>query len=218
MVEQDPVARIHPVRLAVISDYPKGVELGASVGRPGVERGCLTLRGLHDLAVQLGRRRLVEPHMLLEPAGTDGVEQPQRAQPVDVPSVLGHFKGDLDVRLRAEVVNLRGLDLGDDVHEVGAVAEIAVVQLELVGPWGTSKGVRASRTGRRTFMLIFVEMVQTTGVEARRTANDAVHLVAFGEQEFRSVARRKMRENRGSCGGTHRYEPSWPVIPEIIRE
>jgi hypothetical protein len=37
------------------------------------------------------------------------------------------------VGLRAEVVDLGGLDLGDDVDQIGAVAEIAVVQLELVG-------------------------------------------------------------------------------------
>ena len=35
--------------------------------------------------------------------------------------------------LRAEVVDLGRLDGGDNVDEVGAVAKIAIVQLELVG-------------------------------------------------------------------------------------
>ena len=47
--------------------------------------------------------------------------------------VFSHLERDLDVRLRAEVVDLRRLHLRDDVDEVGAVAEVAVVQLELVG-------------------------------------------------------------------------------------
>lgn len=37
------------------------------------------------------------------------------------------------MRLRAEVVDLGGLDLGDNVDEIGAVAQVAVVQLELSG-------------------------------------------------------------------------------------
>ena len=38
--------------------------------------------------------------------------------------------------LSTEVVDLRGENLGEDVYEVGAVREIAVVQLKLVGSWG----------------------------------------------------------------------------------
>ena len=46
-------------------------------------------------------------------------------------SVLGHLKRDLDVRLGTQVIDLRWPNLGNDIDEVGAVAEIAVVQLEL---------------------------------------------------------------------------------------
>lgn len=38
--------------------------------------------------------------------------------------------------LGAEVVDLGGEDLGEDVDEVGAVGEVTVVQLEFVGAWG----------------------------------------------------------------------------------
>jgi hypothetical protein len=54
-------------------------------------------------------------------------------QCADAYRVFGHFERDLDVALRAEVVDLGGLDLGDDVDEVSAVGEIAVVEMELVG-------------------------------------------------------------------------------------
>jgi hypothetical protein len=43
------------------------------------------------------------------------------------------------VGLRAEVVDLRGLHLRDNVHEIGAVAQVAVVQLELVWAWNRVK-------------------------------------------------------------------------------
>jgi hypothetical protein len=39
------------------------------------------------------------------------------------------------VRLGAEVVDLGGLDVGDDVDQVGRVGEIAIVKLELVRAW-----------------------------------------------------------------------------------
>ena len=133
VVEQNPITRIYPVRLAVVDRDPVRVELRDAVRRARVERRRLGLGRLDDLAVQLRGRRLVEPDVLLEPARADRVEDAQRAQAVDVPRVLCHLERDLDVRLCAEVVDLRRLDLGDDVHEVGAVAQVAVVQLELVG-------------------------------------------------------------------------------------
>jgi hypothetical protein len=60
--------------------------------------------------------------MLLETAGSDGIKETEGAQTVDIAGVFCHFKGDLDVRLGAEVVDLCGLDLGNDIYEVCAVA------------------------------------------------------------------------------------------------
>jgi len=39
--------------------------------------------------------------------------------------------------------------------------------------------IRSGEGVSRTFVLIFVEMVETTSVETRRTADDAMHLVAL---------------------------------------
>lgn len=135
VVEEDAVAREHAIRLAVVDGDPVAVELRDAVRRARVERRRLALRRLDDLAVELGGGGLVEAHVLLEPAGADRVEQAQRAEAVDVAGVLGHLEGDLDVRLRTEVVHLRGLHLRDDVHEIRAVRKIAVVQLELGRAW-----------------------------------------------------------------------------------
>jgi len=122
VVEEDPIASIHAIRLAVIHDDPVRVQLCDTIRRTGVKRGALALWGLDDLAVELGRGRLIEPDVLLEPAGADGVEETEGPEAIDVAGVFCHLKGDLDVGLRAEVVDLGGLDLGNDIDEIGAVA------------------------------------------------------------------------------------------------
>ena len=134
VVEEDAVARVHAVRLAVVDRHPEPVQLRDAVRRARVERRLLRLRRLDDLAVQLRRRRLVEAHHLLEPARPDRVEQAQRAEPVDVACVLGHLEGDLDVRLRAEVVDLGRADVRDDVDQVRRVCQVSIVQFELCWP------------------------------------------------------------------------------------
>lgn len=75
---------------------------------------------------------MVEADVVLEAASANGIEETKGAKPVDVAGVFGHFERDLDVRLCAEVVYFGGLDLGDDVDKVGAVTQVAVVQLEFV--------------------------------------------------------------------------------------
>lgn len=47
--------------------------------------------------------------------------------------VFGHFEGDFDVALCAEVVDLCWANLSEDVDEIGAIAEIAIVGMKLVG-------------------------------------------------------------------------------------
>jgi hypothetical protein len=141
VVEQDAVAGVHPVRLAVVDRDPVRVQLRDAVRRARVERRRLALGRLDDLSVELRRGCLVETDVLFEAACADGVEEAESAECVDVPRVFGHFERYLDVRLRAEIVYLGWLYLGDDVDEVCAVTQVAVVQLELVGPfWRLGKG------------------------------------------------------------------------------
>jgi len=51
------------------------------------------------------------------------------------------------MRLRTEVVHLSGLDLGNDVDKVRAVAEIAVVELEFVGAYTRVREAQRGREG-----------------------------------------------------------------------
>ena len=130
VVEKDTVARIHAVRLPVVLADPERVQLCNAIRGARVERRVLVLRDALHEPVQLRSGRLVEAHVSLESARPHSVEQAKRAEPVDVAGVLGHLERDLDVRLRAEIVDFGRLDLGDDVHQVGAIGKIAIVELE----------------------------------------------------------------------------------------
>ena len=79
VVEEDAVARIHAVRFAVVDCYPVAVELGDTVRGTRVEWSCFALRRFDDLAVQLGRRSLVEPYVLLKTTCTNGIEETESA-------------------------------------------------------------------------------------------------------------------------------------------
>lgn len=132
VVEQDPIASVHPVRLSVVLADPERVELRDTVRTPRVERGVLVLRDLLDETVELRGGGLVETDVFLEAAGTDGVQETERAKGVDVGGVLCHLKGNFDVGLGTEVVDFRGLDLSEDIDEVCAVREITMVELQFV--------------------------------------------------------------------------------------
>ena len=75
------------------------------------------------------------------------------------------------VALGAEIVDLVGLHLGDDPDQVGAVAEIAVMEVE----------------PRLRNMRILVEMVDPLGVERGSAAFDTMNLIALRQQEFGEV-------------------------------
>jgi hypothetical protein len=107
-LKEDAVGGVHPVGLAIVHRDPVGVELGRGVGAAGVKRGGLGLRGLLDLAVELGGGGLVEAHLLLQPQDPDGVEQAQGPQGVSVGRVFRGLKAHLHVTLGGEVVDLIG--------------------------------------------------------------------------------------------------------------
>ena len=188
VVEEDAIACVHVVRLAIILGDPKCIQLCDAVRAARIEGSVLVLRdGLYE-PVKLGGRRLIEPHVVLEATGAHGIEQTQGTERVDVARILCHVEGDFDVRLRAEIVNLGRLDLRDDVYKVGAVRQVSVVQLELVpacfrGGSAWKGGYRG--TGKRTFVLIKEEVVDTRSIEAGGATNDAMHLVPLLEQQLR---------------------------------
>src|SRR6185369_363802 len=61
VVEQDAVAGMEAIGLAIVHRDPVGIELGRAIGRTRPEWRRLALRRLLDHAVKLGGRGLVEP-------------------------------------------------------------------------------------------------------------------------------------------------------------
>ena len=167
VVEEDAVAQVHAVRLAVVDYDPVGVLLGHRVRRTRVEGSRLALRHLLHEAVQLARRGLVEARLLRQTSAANRIQHAQHSDAVAVGGILGHLERDLDVALGAQVVQLVRPHLGDDLKEVGGVGQVAVVQEEL--------GVVHVR--------VLVQVLDAARVEGRRATDDAVHVVALLQQE-----------------------------------
>ena len=182
-----PLHREHVVRLAVVHGRPVRVELRDAVRRAGMERRRLALRRRRG-AEELRRRRLVDARVELRRA--HGLEQPERPEPRHVTGVLRRLEADLHVALRAEVVDLGGLHLAQEVDERRRVAEVAVVEEE-----APALDVR-----------ILVDVVEALGVEARRAPHDPVHLVPLAEQELREI-RAVLAGDAGDEGGL-RHAPA----------
>jgi len=75
------------------------------------------------------------------------------------------------VALRAEVVDLVGLEVVDEVGHLARVGEVAVMEEH---PGAGDVGVD-------------VDVVDPAGVEGGRAPDDAVDLVSFGEEELGEV-------------------------------
>jgi hypothetical protein len=73
--------------------------------------------------------------------------------------------------LRGKIVDLIRSNGSNDVDEVGGISEVAIVEEEACP-------VR---------MQILVQMIHTTGVERRRTTNDAVHVITLRQQQLSEV-------------------------------
>jgi hypothetical protein len=89
VVEEDAVAGVHAVGLAVVDGDPVAIELGDGVGRARIEGRGLALRDLVDEAVELGGAGLVEARLLFEAQNADGFEQAPDAEA----SVLAVYSG-----------------------------------------------------------------------------------------------------------------------------
>lgn len=161
---------LEAVGLAVVLDRPKGVELGDGVGTARIERRRLLLRHLLHLAVELRGRGLVEARLHAREA--DRLQEPHRAERVNVAGEIRRVEADAHVTLRGEVVHFVRLDVVDEPHEVRAVRKIAVMQEH---PHVVDVG-------------ILIEIFDPARVERAGAADEAVNLIALAQQQLREVA------------------------------
>ena len=117
MIEQDAVAGIDAIGLAVVHHDPVGVHLGDRIRRTGIKWRCLLLGGLLHLAKQLRSRGLIESGGLGQTEDTDRLKQAQGTQRIGVGGILRLFKGYCHMGLGREIVYLIGFDLFDNVDQ-----------------------------------------------------------------------------------------------------
>ena len=171
VVEEDAVAGIEAVGLAVVDRDPVRVELRHAVGRARIEGSRFALRRLPRQAEELGGRRLVEPGSLAESQRAHRFEQAQGSERVGIGGVLGLVEGHVDVALGGEVVDLVGLHFLQDVHQAARVGHVAVVQ----------------EHAHLGLVHVAVQVVDPRRVEERGAPPHAVHFVALPEQELGEV-------------------------------
>ncbi len=195
VVEQDAVAGIHAICLAVVDGDPVGIELGHRIGAARVEGGGLFLRDLLHQPIQLGGGGLVEAGFLFQPQDADGFENPQGAERVGVGGVFRLFEAHRDMALRGQVVDFVRPHLLDDADQAAGVGQVAVMQDEPL--------IR--------LMGVLIEVVDPVGVEQRAAALDAVDDVALVQQEFGEIGAVLSGDAGDERGFVQHYSPyfSW---------
>ena len=171
MVEQHPIAGIHPVGLAVIHRDPVAIQLGHRIGAAGIEGGGFLLGDFLHQAIELAGAGLVDARFLGEAQHAHRLQDPQGAEGIAVGGVLRRLKAHRHMALGPQVVDLIGLHLLDDPDQVGAVGEVAVVQHQ----------PRVGLVG------ILVEVINAAGVETAGPALDAMHHIALLQQQLRQI-------------------------------
>jgi hypothetical protein len=168
VIEQDAVGAVQPVGLAIIPHDPIGIELRDGIGAARMKgRGFALGRLLHQ-AVELGGGGLVEPACPDQLCGTQGFQQPQRAERIDIGGVVRRIEADGHVALRGEVIDLVGLGLFHQAGQHRGVGHVAMMQRQ------QSLGFRAGRQ----------EVLDPRGVAAGGASHQAVDDVALGQQQF----------------------------------
>ena len=171
MVEQDPVAGIDSVGLAVVYRYPVGVQLGHRIRGARIERRGLGLRNLLYLAVQFGGGGLVEAGSLLQTQDPDRLQKPEGSHGIGICRIFGRLERHLHMALRRQVVDLVRLYLLDYADQVGGVGQISIVEDEILV----------------CYMGILIEVIDAIGIEQRGAPFDTVHDVVFAEQKLRQI-------------------------------
>lgn len=171
VVEEDAVAGIHIIRFPIIYCNPISVQFGARIGRTGIERRCFRLGNFPHQAVQFGSGSLIETGFVFQTENAYGFQQAQRAQTIHVGGIHRRIEGNLHVTLGREVINFIRLHFLNNADEICGVCQVAVMQYKtpILGIGG------------------LVEMIDALGVEEGRAPLDAVHFIAFVQQQFGQI-------------------------------
>ena len=106
---------------------------------------------------------LVELCLLFPTRKVNRLQETYRAERIHIAGELRRIKRNTHMTLRRKIVDLVRLNLVDQLDEIGAVAEITIVEKQL----------------HPIDVRILVEMVDSLGVEGRSAANNAVNLISL---------------------------------------
>src|SRR5206468_2156516 len=95
---------------------------------------------------------------------TNRLEQPHRAERGDFTGVFGDVEADANMALCPKVVDFVRTNFADDPIQRAGVVEVAIDQPQM----------------RIRLMLVFVNVIDSTGVEGTGSAHDAINRIAFG--------------------------------------
>ena len=129
MIEQDTVAGVEAVRLAIINSDPIRENLGAAVRTSRIKRSFLGLRHLLNLAEHLARGSLVEPG--LDAGFPNRFDKPHGTCSRDVCRVFRAVETNAHMALRREIVDFIRLGLLDDMHQAARISHVSIVENEI---------------------------------------------------------------------------------------
>jgi nucleoside-diphosphate-sugar epimerase len=170
VVEEDAVAGVQAVRLAVIHRYPVRKYFGTTVRTARVKRGPLGLRHLAHEAKHFAGGGLVKAG--LDPALADGFQDADHPQTGHVAGVLGQLETHPHVRLGCQVIDLIRLHVMDQLDQAACIGHVPIMQMEM----DTVFVIR-----------IMVDMLNTCPVEAAGAPHQPVYLVILREQQFGEI-------------------------------
>ena len=168
VVEKNSVAGEEIVAFAVVAGHPVGVNLSGGVGAPGMEGRGFALRRRSG-SERFTARGLVEASG--DARAAESLEDAGRSEARDVARVFGEIEAHPDVALNAEMVDLVGFDVVDQVGQLFGIRESPVMEEEA--------DIRQ--------VCILVEMVDPGPVETARTADNAMDLIAFEEKKVSKI-------------------------------
>ena len=150
-----------------------------------MERSGLTLGDFLDLAIQLGGGSLIHLAGLGQAADPDSLQHTQNTQCVHIAGVLRSIKGDLNMALCSQIVDLVGLDLAHQTDQAGGIGQVAVVQ-------GDS--------------ILLDQVVDTSGVGDGSAADNAVDLIALLQQKLCQIRAVLTSDASNQCF-FHNFDP-----------
>ena len=152
----------------MVSDHPIGINFGGAVGAPGVKGRGFVL-GRRRRPEHLAARGLIEAGF--NAGAAEDLQDTRRPEGGDVSRVFGEIEAHPDVTLGAEVVDLVGLEVVDEIGQLLRIGQIPIMEKET--------DVRE--------MLIVIKVIDPAAVKAARAADEAVDLVSFSEEELGKI-------------------------------